>query len=115
MRNPTFLRAAATVLTVATFWGAAAAQTASASRSDTAPPPAEDRNSMGAVVLTDQPVLAQKDAMTQARAAGPDTRSMGAGPAGLLRRTLTREELQMFKARQAADLQRNGGSQGTPK
>lgn len=111
MRKQVFLLAAAAVLTA----GAASAQTLSAPRSDTAPPPAEERNSVGAVVLMDQPVLAQKQAMEQALAAGPDTRSMGAGPARVIRRVLTREELQIFKAQEAADLQRDGASQRAPK
>jgi hypothetical protein len=50
---------------------------------DTAPLPAEDRSSLGAVVMPESPVLAQREMATQtlARTQQLMTTSMGAGPA----------------------------------
>ena len=53
---------------------------------DTAPAHASDRSSVGAVILMDQPVLAQREAMQAAKErSAVDTRAMGAGPARILR------------------------------
>ena len=105
MRYPAFVRAAALALPAALlFCGAAQAQaTAQAptqpqplTMTDTAPPPAQDRSSVGAVILMDEPVLAQREAMEQMQARAPmvvDTTTMGAGPARLNARPLTKEEM----------------------
>lgn len=85
MKYQAFMRAAAVVLS-ATALSAAAQSTdpvptepPKAVVSDAAPPPAWDRSSMGAVILTDEPVLAQREQMEQMLARSePDTRSMGA-------------------------------------
>jgi hypothetical protein len=88
MKYPVIARAAATALAAATLAGAALAQTQPqpVTMTDTAPAPASDRSSMGAVILMDQPVLAQREAMlaVQERSA-IDTRAMGAGARRMLR------------------------------
>ncbi|MCG2594556.1 hypothetical protein LZ009_17400 [Ramlibacter sp. XY19] len=105
MRYPAFVRAAALALPAALFFSGAVqaqAQAAAATQpqptvlSDAAPLPAQERTSSGAVILMDEPVLAQRQQMEEAlaRAPGaPDTRSMGAGPARLATRPLTKEEI----------------------
>lgn len=78
---------ASTALLAAALGGGFAswAQTAPTPRvlSDTAPLPPEDRSSVGAVVLPDAPVLAQRELATQtvARHQQLMTTMMGAGPA----------------------------------
>jgi predicted nucleic acid-binding Zn-ribbon protein len=114
MRYQAFVRAAATVLSTALLCGGAVyAQTTQpqpATMTDTAPANAADRSSVGAVIMMDQPVLAQREAMQQAQArSAVDTRSMGAGPARLLQRQIMDEDLKQKRAEEAADRQR-----GTP-
>lgn len=119
MRVQDFLRAAAGVLATAVCAVAGAqVQTAEpaklpepATMTDTAPSPANDRASMGAVILIDEPVLAQREAMAAVRErADLDTRSMGAGPARIQRRTITIDEIRRQRAIDAAQ-----GVRGTPK
>lgn len=63
-----------------------------ATMTDTAPLPASDRDSVGAVILMDEPVLAQREAMARAQARSEvDTRTMGAGPAQVLRDVMLQE------------------------
>lgn len=99
MRYQAFARVAATVLATALLSsGAVLAQTSQPqpqplTMTDTAPPPAMERNSVGAVILMDDPVLAQREAMQQAAARAPDTRSMGAGPARVLQQQLMERPL----------------------
>jgi hypothetical protein len=126
MRYQNFARAAAGVLaTVLLAAGAVVAQTRPgdpattlaqgkqpepATMVDTAPPPPQDRASLGAVILMDQPVLAQREALQQAQErSGIDTRAMGAGPNRIMRRALTRDEIEFQKAVEEAERQR-----GTP-
>lgn len=87
MKYQAFMRAAAVVLSMSAAALPAAAQSTSpvqthppkAVISDAAPPPAWDRSSMGAVILMEEPVLAQRAQMEQMLARSePDTRSMGA-------------------------------------
>lgn len=99
MRYPAFVRTAALALPAALlFCGAVQAQTPAPTQpqpltmTDTAPLPAQERTSVGAVILMDEPVLAQREAMQQIQARAPDTRSMGAGPVLVLPRPLTRQE-----------------------
>jgi acetyl-CoA acetyltransferase len=110
MRYQTFVRAAAGVL--ATAWlaaGGAYAQTPNKQPDpptmvDTAPVPPHDRSSVGAIILMDEPVLAQREALMQAQQrSGVDTRSMGAGPNRMMRRALTKEEIELQKALDAAE------------
>ena len=91
MKYQAFVRAAATVLSTALIGTAALAQSAQP-RTDTAPPPADDRSSLGAVIMMDEPVLAQRAQMQTLMANTPDTRTMGAGPTRLLRDLLAEDK-----------------------
>ncbi len=111
MKYQAFVRAAAAVLSTAVLsTGAVLAQTTPPTMTDVAPLPAGDRSSVGAVILMDEPVLAQREAMAQAAARAPDTTALGAGPARLLQRDLMREDLKTKRALDAA-----GQNKGTPK
>ena len=102
-----FVRAAAGVLAGALLAGGAVAQTQPITMTDTAPTPAQERNSLGAVIMMDEPVLAQREAMQQAQErSGIDTRTMGAGPNRIMRRAISREELEFQKALEAAERQK---------
>jgi len=103
MKYPAFVRAAAVVLSTAVLSSAALAQApTSPTMTDTAPLPASERDSNGAVILMDQPVLAQREAMqTAAERSAVDTRAMGAGPARVLQRVFTQEEINQQRALEA--------------
>jgi hypothetical protein len=109
MRYQAFVRAAAGVLATALMGtGAALAQTSVPQptvMTDAAPLPASERSSVGAVIMMDEPVLAQREAMLQAQERGPDTRNLGAGADRLNRRALTREEIEFQRALDAAERQ----------
>ena len=86
MRYQAVVRAAAGVLSTALVAGAAIAQAQPRTMPDTAPLPPGDRSSVGAVILMDQPVLAQREAMLAAKErSAVDPRAMGAGAARVLR------------------------------
>jgi hypothetical protein len=109
-----FVRAAAGVLACAALAsGAVQAQTKQpdpVTMTDTAPNPASDRASLGAVIMMDQPVLAQREMMLQAQErTSVDTRALGAGPTRILRNAQTREDLKVQRALDAARRQK-----GTP-
>src|SRR5690349_6893645 len=100
-----FARAAAGVLAGALLAGGAIAQTrepepmtTTETMTDTAPNPASDRGSMGAVILVDQPVLAQRESLQQAQARSVDTRTLGAGPNRIMQRAMTKDEVEFQKA-----------------
>lgn len=102
MRYQAFVRAAAGVLATA-FLGAGAAlaqtQPQPQTMTDVAPLPATDRDSSGAVILMDQPVLAQRDALLAAQQrTAVDTTALGAGPTRIMRETQTKEELELQRA-----------------
>ena len=103
MRTQAFVRAAATALATALLSaGAVLAQEQPATRIDTAPTPAEERNSVGTVEV--EPVLAKKRYLDQlARSGEPDTRSMGAGPAKVLRRLEAGDAVRLQRALDAAE------------
>ncbi len=126
MKNPTFGRAAAAVLSAAFLaCGAVHAQTAVDSnvtprmdltpRVDTAPSPAEDRNSLGAVVMMEEPVLAQREQMQNLARSAPDTRAMGAGAERVMQRASTREDLFQQRLIEALEFYRRGPAAATPK
>ena len=75
---------------------------------DTAPPPAHDRSSTGAVIMMDEPVLAQREPCGRRRSARPSTRALGAGPSRILRRRGSREEIEFLKALEAAEREKGG-------
>ena len=95
-----FVRAAAGVLVTACVAGGAFAQAKPepATMTDTAPMPAHERTSLGAVIMMDQPVLAQREAMLAAQERAPDARSLGAGPARVIRRAQTQDEIEFQRA-----------------
>ena len=102
MRYQAFVRAAAGVLSTALLAGAAIAQVQPRTMTDTAPLPPSDRSSVGAVILMDEPVLAQREMMLLAKErSAVDTRAMGAGPASLLRGLAGKEDAERKKARDA--------------
>jgi methenyltetrahydromethanopterin cyclohydrolase len=108
MSYQAFVRAAAGVLAAAAMAGGALAQSTTqpspATMTDTAPLPAHDRQSTGAIILMDQPVLAQREAMLAAQErSAVDTRAMGAGPARILRDVFTKKELEQKRAQDAAE------------
>ncbi len=110
MSYQAFVRAAAGVLAAAAMAGGAVAQTsqpAPTTMTDTAPLPAHDRQSTGAIILMDQPVLAQREAMLAAQErTSVDTRAMGAGPARILREVFNKQEQDQKRAPDAT----GGGS-----
>lgn len=113
MRYQAFVRAAAAVLSTA-FVAAGAAYAQSkpepTTMTDVAPLPATERQSSGAVILMDEPVLAQREAMQQAQErSGVDTRSMGAGTTRLLRNAQREEALRWQKAIEEAERQQQQG------
>lgn len=111
MRYQDFVRAAAGVLATALFAStgvhAQAKLPEPVTMTDTAPLPASDRSSLGAVVLMEHPVIAQREEMAamQERSA-VDTQTMGAGPARILRDVMVREDLKRQRALDAARQQR---------
>jgi hypothetical protein len=58
---------------------------------------------VGAVILMDEPVLAQREAMQQLEARGPDTRAMGAASTRLMERVMGEEERKHQRALDAAE------------
>ena len=116
MTYQAFVRAAAGALATAILGcGAAFAQGAGTqplpkTMTDTAPLPASERESSGAVILMDEPVLAQREAMAKLADRAPDTTALGAGPARVFRRA---EERQQQRERRAVD--RRQELLGTPK
>ena len=89
MTYQVIVRAVAGALAAAAVSGAAFAQSPPpqpVTMTDTAPLPAGDRSSVGAVILMDQPVLAQREAMLAVKeSSAVDTRTMGAAPARVFR------------------------------
>jgi hypothetical protein len=92
------------MLAMALLSGGAVLAQQPATRIDTAPLPAEERDSVGSVELRREPVLAKRRYLEQLeREREPDTRSMGVGPAGVLRRLQAREDLRQQRAQDAAE------------
>lgn len=114
MKYQAFVRAAATVLAASALLAGNAALAADPSStaptpermSDVGPPPASERNSIGAIILADEPVLAQREYLEMLARQGIDTRVMGAGPNKLLRRTQTREDIERQRAIDEAEKRR---------
>jgi hypothetical protein len=102
MRYQAFVRAVAGVLATTVIGaGAALAQLQPQPQvmTDAAPLPATERSSLGAVIIMDQPVLAQREAMQAAQERnGVDTRALGAGPTRIMRDAQTRDQLELQRA-----------------
>ena len=116
MKYQAFVRTVAGMLATALLGtGAVLAQTMQPQpqvMTDAAPLPAAERASSGAVIMMDQPVLAQREAMLAAQERSPvDTRALGAGPARIIRDVQTRDDLELQRALDEA-LRRD---QATPK
>lgn len=122
MRNPALVKIAALALAAAALTPFTASaqtlgqnQTRSTSQSgtltDVAPRPAEDRSSLGAVIMMDEPVLAQREMMMMARTREPDTRAMGAAGRALQRAMLEVEQ----PWQRAEDAARQRSNRFTPK
>lgn len=100
---PTLALARLAVLPLACACGLALAQQETPTRIDTAPLPAEDRASVGSVELMHEPVLAKRRYLEQLAVRDqPDTRTLGAGPARVLRREEAGEALRLQRALDAA-------------
>jgi hypothetical protein len=83
--------------------------------SDVGPPPAQERNSIGAIVLEDSLVRAQRDRDFERTAARNGVASVGRG---VLRETMkakTQAELAQAREAEAAELYRRGAGGLTPK
>lgn len=116
MKYQAIVKAAAAVLPAVFICAGAYAQSGPATLVDTAPLPAEDRNSLGAVVLMDDPVIAQREMMdTMMARSAVDTRVMGAGPARVIRQEQAKEDLMVEKIREAMEFYRRGPAWSTPK
>jgi hypothetical protein len=102
MRYQAFVRAVAGVLATTVIGaGAALAQSQPQPQvmTDAAPLPATERSSVGAVIMMDQPVLAQREAMLAAQERNAvDTRALGAGPTRIMRDAQTRDQLELQRA-----------------
>ena len=121
MKYPKLIRMAALAAVMAA--GAAAAQStaptaieAPAVVSDVGPSPAHERNSIGAVVLEESPVRAQRDRDFEQRPA-PRARASTVGR-GVMRSTMkakTRAELEESREAVAVELYRRGAAGQTTK
>ncbi|HZY15979.1 MAG TPA: hypothetical protein VFE74_05080 [Ramlibacter sp.] len=110
MRYQAFVHAAAGALAAAVLTsGVVVAQTTDtvpqpSTMTDTEPLPAHDRASAGAIILMEEPVLAQREMMQAAQErSAVDTRSMGAGPARLLERMQLQRDTQDKEPATGAD------------
>ncbi|MES3001722.1 MAG: hypothetical protein V4787_13600 [Pseudomonadota bacterium] len=113
MKYPMTLRIA--VLTAALGVGAAfAQQSAPLVMTDTAPLPAEDRNSTGAILLDNSPVRAQRDRDFDPSEPRASKKSVGKG---IMRATIREQsKAERAKAREAAAIEfyQRGAGAGTP-
>lgn len=126
MQYPAFVRTAAAVLMAAAAGGSVLAQTSAPPTntvtptpqvmSDVAPLPAQERQSIGAIVYEEAPVLAKRAYLEQlARESSVvDTRAMGAGPApgsssSFIRQPAPTAE-EILRAAEEADRQRKAGA-----
>jgi hypothetical protein len=106
MKTPAFHRAIALLLAGAACAGGALAQTGKTMK-DVEPLPPEDRASIGAVVLTNEPVLAQKEQLPDTAQSRNPTSMMGAGPA-VQPRKRSKAQLDADRLREAEEIMRGG-------
>ena len=114
MKYPTALLTLRLAVLAAAFGvgGAFAQNAVSPVMSDAAPLPANDRGSVGAVVLDKAPVRARRDRDFEQAAESPEARR------GVLRATMrerTRIDLEQDRQDAAVDLERRGVGSMTPK
>jgi hypothetical protein len=108
MKYPAFIRSTDLLLAGAACAGAVMAQQGKITMKDIEPLPPEDRSSIGAIVLTTEPVLAQKEQASSTAQTRSPTSMMGAGPAVVERKQRTKAELEAERAKEAADLHHRG-------
>jgi hypothetical protein len=108
MKYPATTRLAAWLLAGMACAGSAFAQSGSKVLKDTEPLPPEDRSSVGAVILINEPVLAQREQMTRLAQERNPTSAMGAGPAVILRKEKTKSELESERVREAVEMRQRG-------
>jgi hypothetical protein len=108
MKYPAKTRLATLLLAGLACAGSALAQQGSPVLKDIEPLPPEDRSSIGAIVLTDEPVLARREQMTRLAQERSPTSMMGAGPAVIQRTEKTKAELEAQRLQEAIELQRRG-------
>lgn len=110
MKSLPYARTAALLLAALCSGAALAQKSTPLVLTDVAPLPAEERGSLGAVIMTDQPVLAQREMMNNLAASRLNTSVMGGPPvpARVLRGKRARDELLIERAREATRLQRDG-------
>ena len=108
MKYPAFTRATALLLAGFACAGAVLAQQGKPTMKDVEPLPPEDRSSIGAIVLTTEPVIAQREHLSNLAQSRSPTSMMGAGPAVPQRKPLTKAEVEAERAREAAELQQRG-------
>lgn len=103
-------RAGLAVLAAVLGMGAARAQIAPPVLTDVAPPPAEERDSPGAIVLENSPVRAQRKAFAES-SARTGVASVGRNVLRATARSRVQAELASARAAEAADFyQRGAGS-----
>jgi len=114
MNHPMLLRCVLLAASLAA--GGALAQTSPSATSpqpvasDVGPPPAEDRSSVGAIVLDNSLVRAQREQAFERSAARTGVASIGRGVLRATRQEQTRSDLAALRLEQALDLQRRGSS-----
>jgi hypothetical protein len=108
MKYPATTRLAAWLLAGLACAGSAVAQQGSTVLKDTEPLPPEDRSSVGAVIMTNDPVLAQREQMTRLAQERNPTSMMGAGPAVIQRKERTKSELEAQRLREVFELHQRG-------
>ena len=109
MKYPAFTRATALLLAGVACAGAVLAQQGKVTMKDVEPLPPEDRSSIGAIVMTTEPVLAQKEQLGNTAQSRSPTSMMGAGPAVMLRKERAKSDLEAERAKEAAE-QRGAGT-----
>jgi hypothetical protein len=109
MKYPAFTRATALLLAGVACAGAVLAQQGKVTMKDVEPLPPEDRSSIGAIVMTTEPVLAQKEQLGNTAQSRSPTSMMGAGPALMLRKERAKSDLEAERAKEAAE-QRGAGT-----
>ena len=83
--------------------------------SDVGPPPAHERNSLGAIVLENSPVRAQRDRDFDASASRTSAKSVGKKVKRATSRARTEAELEQAREDEAVKLYEGGAGAITPK
>lgn len=111
MNNPTLLRAAACAATLAMgilAAGGALAQSSAPVVTDVGPPPAEERNSHGAIVLENSLVRAQRDRDFERSSANTGVVSVGRGVIRETKKAKAQADLAQARESEAVRLYQRG-------